>query len=118
MKLARPGMAIAAAPPVLMLAVFYSLAIHMHRILGGWPTSIGERGFPPKLILHCNIDMYLFSALFCSVVFVLPVAVVVCGAVPRWRWVLPYLACYLAFFVIAAGLMQLAPAPFLDWWYD
>ena len=35
-------MAIAAAvlPPLLMLALFYSLAVHMYQALGAWPASI------------------------------------------------------------------------------
>src|SRR5262245_50988102 len=43
----RTGFAIAALPGILMLALFYSLVIHMHQSLGRWPTSIGENGFSP-----------------------------------------------------------------------
>ena len=118
MKLSRTGLIIAAAPAVAMLLVYYSLAIHMHQALGGWPTSIGERGFPPGLLLHANIDMYFCVALICSVVFVAPVAAIVCGVSRHWRRFLPYLGLYVLSCVIAAGLMQLAPAPFLYWWWD
>ena len=37
------GVAVLAAisPAVVMLALFYSLAVHMHQSLGAWPSSIG-----------------------------------------------------------------------------
>src|SRR5689334_18295539 len=56
MKISTRGMAIAALPTLLMLLLFYSLAFHMHRALHGWPTSIGERGFPEPLVTHCSIQ--------------------------------------------------------------
>ena len=37
----RIGLTIAVLPGVALVALFYSLAIHMHHALGGWPTSIG-----------------------------------------------------------------------------
>ena len=118
MKLSRRGVIVAAAPAIGMLSVYYSLAIHMQHALGGWPTSIGERGFPAHLILHVNIDMHFCIALIWSIIFDLPVAVIFCAAVSRWRRFLPYLGVYVLSCVIAAGLMQLAPAQFLYWWWD
>lgn len=38
-----------------MVLLFYALAIHMYLALGGWPESIGERGFPPALVLHAEV---------------------------------------------------------------
>ena len=118
MKLSRKGLVIAATPAIAMLLVYYSLAVHMHQALGGWPTSIGEGGFPASLILHAKIDMYFCIALIWSIIFIMPVAVIVCGLVRRWRRFLPYFGVYIISCVIAAGLMQLAPAPFLYWWWD
>ena len=118
MKLSRTGLAIAATPPLFVLLVYYSLAVHMHQALGGWPTSIGERGFPASLILHAKIDSYLCVGLILSVVFIAPVAAVVCAVVRRWRPFLPYIGAYVLFSFIVAGLTQLAPAPFLNWWWD
>jgi hypothetical protein len=46
----RSGVIVATAPAFVMLLLFYSLAIHMYLALGGWPESIGERGFPATLI--------------------------------------------------------------------
>jgi hypothetical protein len=118
MNLSAKGGVIAAAPAMAMLLVYYSLAIHMHQALGGWPASIGERGFPAPLILHAKIDMYFCVGLIWSIMFVLPLAVIVCAVVNRWRRFLPYLGVYFMSCILAAGLMQLAPAPFLYWWWD
>ena len=48
MGTSRKGIIISLLPSIIMLAFFYSLAIHMHSALGGWPKSIGERGFPQR----------------------------------------------------------------------
>jgi hypothetical protein len=37
-------------PTLVMLGLFYSLAVHMHQSLDGWPRSIGEDGFPASLL--------------------------------------------------------------------
>ena len=51
-KRSRIGLAAAVFPALLMLASFYSLAIHLHHSLGTWPASIGDRDFPQLLITH------------------------------------------------------------------
>ena len=118
MKLSPTGLIIAVAPGVGMLAVFYSLAFHMHQTLGGWPKDIGELGFPAHLLLHANINMDCFMVLFLFTIFVLPVAFTICFLVPRLRPLLAYLCVCFFSCIIAVGLMQLAPAPFLYWWWD
>jgi hypothetical protein len=90
----------------------------MHRSLGGWPTSIGERGFPPSLVTHVDLAVYYFEALILLGLFVWPLVFLLCLVVPRWRRVVPYLACYALIFLVCWGLMQLAPAQFLYWWRD
>ena len=101
-----------------MLGLFYSLAIHMHQSLGAWPTSIGERGFPPLLLTHATITATYFAVLLLLGIFVLPVAILVCLLVPRWKRFVPYFALYALLFVFCWGLMQLAPEQFLYWWRD
>ena len=101
-----------------MLGLFYSLAFHMYRSLGGWPTSIGERGFPRSLVAHVNATVYYFEALILLGIFIWPLAIVVCLFVPRWRRVVPYLALYALVFLGCWGIMQLAPEQFLYWWRD
>ena len=101
-----------------MLGLFYTLALHMDRSLGGWPTSIGERGFPASLVAHANITMYFFIALIWFGVFVLPVAILVYLLRQPWRHFAPYFVLYALAFLVCWGLMQLAPEPFLIWWRD
>jgi hypothetical protein len=114
------GIAIIAAalPGLVMLGLFYSLAIHMHRSLGTWPNYIGEKGFSPLLIAHSEITINYFGASFFLALFVWPIFFILCLTVPRWRRLVKYLAvCAFSFFA-SYSLMMLAPSPFLSWWWD
>jgi hypothetical protein len=118
MRASRTGIVASALPSIIMLGLFYTLALHMYRSLGGWPTSIGERGFPASLVAHANITVYFFIALILFGMFVLPVAILVCLLRQPWRRLVPYFALYALAFFVCWGLMQLAPEPFLYWWRD
>jgi hypothetical protein len=118
MKASRTGIVLSALPGLLLLALFYSLALHMHGSLGAWPTSIGDRGFPPLLLAHESVAGVLFGALLLFTCFIAPVALLVCGVVQRWRACVPYVAVCALVFLVYWGLMQLAPGPFLYWWRD
>jgi hypothetical protein len=100
-----------------MLVLFYSLAVHMYRSLGAWP-SIGEEGFPRLLVVHADIAVNFFIILLLFTLFAVPVAIFVCAFVRRWRHLILYLGLYAALFFLGWGLMQLAPKPFLNWWWD
>src|SRR6266542_5539337 len=113
MRASRTGIVASALPSLLMLGLFYSLEVHMRQSLGAWPTSIGERGFPPLLLAHANITTTYFVVIFAVSFLVLPVAILVCLLVPKWRRVVPYLALYALLFVVCWGLTQFAPGPFL-----
>jgi hypothetical protein len=118
MKASRTGIIVSAAPGLLSLGLFYSLAIHMRSALGGWPSGIGEAGFPPSLAMHANItSSYFWITLLVSFV-TLPVAILVCLLVSRWQRLVPYFALYAFVFVVSILLMQFAPEPFLYWWRD
>jgi hypothetical protein len=101
-----------------MLGLFYALAIHMRQSFGAWPSGIGERGFPPLLVAHATITVDFCIALVVFSVFVLPITILVCLLVPRWRRSVPYLALFAVLFLACWWLMQLAPGQFLDWWRD
>ena len=101
-----------------MLVLFYSLAIHMRYTLGAWPTSIGDRGFPPALITHGKIAWKFFASLALFSIYFLPAAILVCLVVARWRRLVVYLVLYGFFYAVSWGLILLAPAPFLNWWWD
>src|SRR6266581_5662282 len=70
----RVAVGAAVLPALLMLALFYSLAIHMRQSLGAWPASIGEHGFPARLITHGFIATNYFSVLLQASIFAWPVA--------------------------------------------
>jgi hypothetical protein len=105
-------------PAFLMLASFYSLAIHLYHHLGGWPTGIGDHGFPPALILHENISVTFFMILMLVTFFVWPVVYILCVAIRRWRVCLFYLGAYAFSFLLCSGAMLLAPSGFWNWWWD
>jgi len=70
----------------------------MHQSLGGWPRSIGERGFPPALVTHGAVTVSFFQALFLSLV-ILPIPIFVCLVVQRWRRFVVYFVAYAISFV-------------------
>lgn len=118
MKTSRTGIVISIAPGLLALGLFYSLAIHMQRSLGGWPAGIGEAGFSPPLATHALVATSFFWIALVVSFPSWPVATLVCLCVSRWRHVVPYLALYALAFVCSIAVMQFAPEPFLYWWRD
>lgn len=112
------GWGLSVAPSLVLLLLFYSLALHMRQSLGSWPASIGERGFPGPLLLHATITIHYFIALLLGTLFVWPVAFLVCALVRRWRGWVVYLSVHALAFAVCAGCMELAPTPFLYWWHD
>jgi hypothetical protein len=114
----RIAVVAALLPPLLMLLLFYSLAIHMHKSLGTWPTSIGEQGFPALLITHDTIATNYFTVLTLISIFAWPVAFLLCAIVRRWRVCVYYLCLYGFACLACLVAMLLAPSPFLNWWWD
>ena len=114
----RLAVAAAACHSLLVVGLFYSLALHMQRRLGGWPERIGDAGFPDELVVHANIAQAAFGALLLGALLVLPLGLVFCACVPAARSSLRYLGIYGCLSVGAIGITQLAPAPFLHWWWD
>ena len=50
----------------------------MYNALGGWPESIGTRGFPETLIFHIKMhNLYLSYLLGCTV-FLIPIIILIC----------------------------------------
>lgn len=118
MKASRTGIIVSAAPGLLSLCLFCSLALHMHGSLGGWPSCIGETGFPPALLTHATIATSYFWTLLIVSLYTLPIIIVICLFVSRWRHLVPYFALYAVVFIVCMLLMQLAPEPYLYWWRD
>ena len=118
MKVSRTGVFVSAAPGLLALVLFYTLAIHMHWSLGDWPSGIGENGFPPALLIHANVATTFFWVAIMVSLFILPVALGLCLLVSNWRHLIAYLLLYALAGVVCVACMQLAPKPFLNWWMD
>jgi hypothetical protein len=112
------GIFISALPSLIMLGIFYSLAFHMRFTLGAWPASIGDRGFPAALSAHGRLAWDYCAGLLLASMVVLPLGILVCLFVARWRRFVPYFALYALLYLACWGLMLLAPAPFLNWWWD
>ena len=83
------GSLAAAAPNVLMLGIFYSLALHMWSVLGGWPSSIGNRGFPAALAWHGDLAIAYSGLLLQFSMVLVPLALLWCSFSERRRRALP-----------------------------
>ncbi len=116
--LSSTGALFAAMPPLIVLVLFYSLAVHMHLNLGGWPHSIGFGGFSPGLLLHAKVQFWGAQIIMLMSMYLWPVGTVVSAVHPKARWLLPYLGIFALAVIVCYGLAQLAPEPFLYWWRD
>ena len=112
----RKCVVIAMLPPVVGLALFYSLAVHLYFSLGYWPDWNEGKEISPALMLHEKIQMGWFAAVGLASVYLWPVAMVVCAAAPKTRWILVYLAIFTLTTLACLGLGLLVPRPFLQWW--
>jgi hypothetical protein len=109
---------ILALPSLLMVVSFYILAVHMHIALGGWPKQIGETGFSRSLVIHSALTTDYFGIVLLTTILLCPPIILVCWLVRRWRSAVPYLLAHCGFFIAGMIVMHLAPAQFLDWWWD
>ncbi len=103
----------AAAPSFVMLALFYSLALHLYLRYGGWSITAGEHGVPVILLAHAAFAGYVYIGASLMTAFGLPAAALVCIFVPRWRPAVLYIGLSIALFLLSVQLMKLAPQPFL-----
>ena len=113
----RSALLVALAVPIGALVLFFTLALHMHRSLGGWPETIGNRGFPEGLLQHESAAFIAFGILLVGLLLS-PVALLLCAAAPKLRGGLSPVATYAAASIAALLLMNVAPDPFLYWWWD
>lgn len=112
------GAVLSSLPSLLMVTLFYSLAVHMYRSLGDWPAEIGGVGFSTILRIHASVAVDYTVFLLLITVFAWPIAFVVCVLVNRWRALVPHLAVHAVSFVASWCLFRLAPSGFLVWWSD
>ena len=114
----KAGIVISILPYLLALLLFYSLAVHMHQSLGGWPESIGTNGFPAALLIHDQILSAFITCLLLFTIFVVPAIILACLFVSRWRHLVVCFVVHLVSLPVCYGLMQLAPEGYLYWWWD
>ncbi len=106
------------SPNLVMVVLFYSLALHLRLHLGDWPQSIGEEGFPSGLRLHAEIAWRFCSAWVFLSVLLVPIGMICCVVATNLRHQLRFFALYAAGWFLSVGLMAIAPRPFLNWWWD
>jgi hypothetical protein len=117
MKISRTGIVISALPGVLALALICSLAVHI-RLLGWQLSSIPLGRWPASLDTHFAIwSGYFITLLYCSI-FVVPVAIVVCLVVSRWRYFALYLAVHTMMFLAIILVTEVVPESFHQWLLD
>ena len=112
------GTVLAILPSMFFLTTFYSLAVHMRLSLGDWPDRIGTEGFPLELVQHVEITAFVFGWTLLGFVFALPVVMLACVGIARGRRFVFYLGTSGIAFALVQGLIAIAPAPFLNWWWD
>ena len=103
--------------PLLVVALYFSLALHLRLALGKWPESIGID--PGTLFFH--VHAWAAGLLFWLGFVILPVAAVltlVFAVMPRTRGWAVHLLIFIAACLMAFGMMQLAPSGFTNWWWD
>jgi magnesium-transporting ATPase (P-type) len=114
----KRSIAFGTTPSLLILVLFYTLAIHMYFSLGGWPESIGTRGFPETLKIHSSIATTFFYILFMITLFISPIIIFICGFIEKWRKYIPFWLANAVAFGVSCLVIQSAPSGFLYWWWD
>lgn len=109
---------VSALHPLLFLALFVTLGVHMHSAFGGWPQQIGLHGFPDELRVHANIALVVFASMLVGLFVVIPASCALCALVTRLRPGFRALGLYSACSSAAFCATFLAPGPFLYWWWD
>ena len=108
----------AVSPALLMLLLFYSLVIHLHHHLGGWPANLGNHNYSPALATHEDIAGSYFWILALLNVLVWPVAYTLCALIRRRRACLYYFGVYALAYFVCLGVTLLAPSRFWEWFRD
>lgn len=117
-RTSRAAVAVSALLPIAATVALVSFAVRLHRTFGGWPRTPGTAGWPADLVAHAELAQFGFGVLFLLAFTLLPLATVVCLAVPRCR---PWQRCTGAFALGSAACflaLALTPTAFQTWWWD
>ena len=114
----RTSLLSALLPSALLLAAYYSLAVHMYLSLGAWPKSIGTHRFSQSLTLHADVlEGTLLIVIFANWVGY-PILAIWSLIQRRLHGLHAALGIYGISMTVAAGLMLLAPSEFQYWFAD
>ena len=113
------GRWIAASPALTWSLLFWTLIPHLRLGLGRWPV-MNDPDLSPALEVHANLAHSLFGVFILGVVTILPLAAILCIAVPElrpraWSFYLGVMGLAIA---LGTATLLLAPKPILDWWWD
>ena len=114
----KSAYSLACLPYTLAVILFYTVAIHMYNALGGWPESNGTRGFPETLLFHINIQSVYLSYLLGFTVFLIPIIILICFFVERWRFLIKYLSIQIIGLIVFFIQIFLAPHEHGYWFWD
>jgi hypothetical protein len=114
--LTRRGLAWAVTLPASWVLLYYAFMAHVWFSLGRWP-KFGERLDGWFISFHDDAIRYFFGALVASL-YIVPLVLVVCLFLRRWRHVSIYALCYSAAVGLASCALFLAPHAFLNWLFD
>lgn len=113
----RAGLLATLVYPVLGLVLWFSLAAHLRLGLAKWPESIGVDPGTALFRLHASTTMLIVTiGAFATMAATALAAILV--AIPRTRTLSFYPFIFAAGCLIAFGVMQLAPRPFIMWFRD
>lgn len=112
----RNGLLCSVALPVGWLVLFYAFVLHVRLALGRWP-AFGESLTDWPLSWHFTGVTGLGLVLFYSL-FILPAAFILCVPFRRSRHFAVHMLCYAAAVALTFAGMNLAPGPFLNWFFD
>jgi hypothetical protein len=115
-RLTWRGIAWSVALPASWVLLYYGFIAHIWFSLGRWPR-FGEWLDGWLLSLHEETSRYLFGGLAGSL-YVVPIVLVICLFLRRWRHVSFYALCYAGAVGLASGALFLAPHAFLNWLFD
>lgn len=110
------GVAWAVALPASWVLLYYAFIAHVWLSLGRWPR-FGEHLDGWLLSFHDATIRGLFGALVASLC-VVPVVLVLCLFLRRYRHVSIYSLCYGAAVGLASCALSLVPHSFLNWFFD
>lgn len=116
-RVSKTGVLLSLAYPVMFLALFFTLLVHLRLGIGRWPVHISDN--PRTALFHAH-EVATGVTFFIGLVLV-PLGGVFALAIAGARRTRPLATCLALFTVgglLAYAAMNLAPNSFIMWWQD